>query len=191
MKLNIMQITLGLGIIIAMALSITWDSWRFYVRLPFGESTDWQTIFNPDTREVIATILAFLVLLLGLAIIGVSIALLTAKVRSKYTEPNSEIETRVKRLVIAQIVLGLLLAISTLLIVIWGFPTSYDYTLSDNIKRSVMFMPPPRFVWAQGLSLLTFIIGIVLLGCNIAQLRSVRLSRASSDDTECEDNLKV
>jgi hypothetical protein len=177
MKLSIAQIALGTGILIAMALSMAWDPTGFYIRESLGEPGSWRTIFNPDTREVIATILAFLVLLLGLAIIGVSIALLTAKVRSKYTEPNSEIETRVKRLVIAQIVLGLLVAVSAFLIVIWGFPTSYTYPPSNGLVQIVHFTPAPRFVLAQGLSLLNFLMGIVVLGCSIAQIRSFRISK--------------
>lgn len=176
MKISITQIVLGLGILIAMALSIAWDPTGFYIRESLGEPGSWKTIFNPDTREVVATILAFPVLLLGLAIIGVSIALLIAKIRSGYVELNSEMNMRVKRLVITQMGLGLLVAASAFLVTIWGFPTSYTYPPSDGLIRVEFFTPGPQFVLAQGLSLLTFLIGIVALGCSIAQFRSVRLS---------------
>ena len=179
MKVSLIQIVLGLGIILAMAFSIAWDPTGFYIRESLGEPGSWQTIFNPDTKEVVATILSFLVLLLGLAIIGVSIALLTAKIRSEYVEPNSEMHIRVKRLVITQMGLGLLVAVSAFLVTSWGFPTSYHYTLSDNLMQGVFFTPGHQFVWAQGLSLLTSLIGIGALGCSIAQFRSVRLSRVS------------
>ena len=183
MKLNIIQIMLGLGIILAMAFSIAWDPTGFYIRESLGEPGSWKTIFNPDTREVVATVLAFLVLLLGLAIIGVSIALLTAKIRSEYVEPNSEMNIRVKRLVITQMGLGLLVAVSAFLVTSWGFPTSYFYTLSDNLRHSVFFTPSHQFVMAQLLSLFTFLLGIVSLACGVAQFRSVRPSRVLSSAT--------
>ena len=179
MKISITQIVLGLGILIAMALSIAWDPTGFYIRESLGEPGSWKTIFNPDTREVVATILAFLVLLIGSAIIGVAIALLIAKVRSKYVEPSSEMNIRVKRLVITQMVLGLLVTVSAFLVTIWGFPTSHTYPPSDGLIRVEFFTPGPQFVLAQGLSLLTFLMGIVALGCSIAQFRSARLSGVS------------
>ncbi|MDO9333662.1 MAG: hypothetical protein Q7T57_03965 [Dehalococcoidales bacterium] len=184
MKVSIIQIVLGLGILIAMALSIAWDPTGFYIRESLGEPGSWKTIFNPDTREVVATILAFLVLLLGLAIIGVSIALLIAKVRSKYVEPNSEINARIKGLVITQMGLGFLVVVSAFLVTIWGFPTSYTYPPSNGLFRVVNFTPGPQFVWAQGFSLLTSLIGIVALGCSIAQFRSVRLSIVSAANNQ-------
>jgi hypothetical protein len=177
MKLSIAQIALGTGILIAMALSMAWDPTGFYIRESLGEPGSWRTIFNPDTREVIATILGFLVLLLGSIIIGVSIALLIAKVRSEYTEPNSGVNIRAKKLVVTQMILGLLTTVSSFLVCLWGFPTSYTYPPSNGLVQIVHFTPAPRFVLAQGLSLLTFLMGIVVLGCSIAQIRSFRISK--------------
>jgi len=174
---------LGLGIILAMAFSIAWDPTGFYIRESLGEPGSWKTIFNPDTREVVATVLAFLVLLLGLAIIGVSIALLTAKIRSEYVKPNPEMNIRVKRLVITQMGLGLLVAVSAFLVTSWGFPTSYLFTISDNLKHSVFFTPSHQFVVAQLLSLCAFLLGIVSLACGLVQLRAARLSKVLPNAT--------
>ena len=38
MKLSILQIIFGLGIILAMALSIAWDPTGFYIRESLGEA---------------------------------------------------------------------------------------------------------------------------------------------------------
>ena len=177
MKTNILQIGIGIGIIIAMALSIAWDPTGFYIRESLGEPGSWKIIFNPDTREVVATILAFLVLLLGLAIIGVSIALLITKIRSEYGEFNSEINRRVKKLVFTQMGLGFLVSVSAFLVTIWGFPTSYFYPGPDNRMHGVFFMPGHQFMLAQTLSGITFLICLVSFVCSIAQLWSVRLSK--------------
>ncbi len=179
MKLSILQIGLGLGIIFVMALSVAWDPTGFYIRESLGEPGSWRTIFNPDTREVVATILAFLVLLLGLAIIGVSIALLITKIRSEYVEFNSEINRRVKKLVITQMGLGFLVSVSAFLVTIWGFPTSYTYPTSDDLIHRVFFTPGYQFVLAQTLSGITFLIGLVSFVFSIAQFRSIRLSKVS------------
>jgi hypothetical protein len=178
MKIRIIQIVLGLGILIAMALSIAWDPTGFYIRESLGEPGSWKIIFNPDTKEIVATILAFLVLLLGLAIIGVSIALLITKIRSEYGGFNSEINRRVKNLVFTQMGLGFLVSVSAFLVTIWGFPTSYFYPGPDNRMHGVFFMPGHQFIWAQNMSVLIFLISIPTIGFSIAQLRSARLSRA-------------
>jgi len=178
MKISVIQIVLGLGILIAMALSIAWDPTGFYVRGYLRGSDSWKIFFNPNTMEVIATILSFLVLLLGLTIIGVSIALLILKMRSKCVPPDTEMNTRIKKLGITQIVLGLLVGISAYLIMIWGFPTSYNYSFPQNYGLHIFFMPGHQFIRAQNMSVLTFLISIPTVGFSIAQLRSARLSRA-------------
>ncbi|MDD5287999.1 MAG: hypothetical protein PHY28_02665 [Dehalococcoidales bacterium] len=191
MKVSIIQIALGLVILVAMTLSIALDSTGFSIRV--GEPGSWQTIFNPDTREVVATILAFLVVLSGLAIIGVSIALLIAKIRSEYVEPESEMNPRIKRLVITQMGLTFLVAVSAFLVTIWGFPTSYTYPTSGDLIHRVFFTPGHQFVLAQTLSGITFLIGLVSFGCSILQFRSVRISRVSAKSVisnENEDILK-
>ena len=177
MKLSIAQIALGTGILIAMALSIAWDPTGFYIRESLGEPGSWKTIFNPDTREVVATILGFLVLLLGSIIIGVSIALFIAKVRSEYTEPNSRVNIRAKKLVVTQMILGLLTTVSTFFVCIWGFPTSYFYPQPDNSMHGVFFTPGHQVMLAQTLSGITFLIGLVSFVCSIAQIRSFRISK--------------
>jgi len=179
MKLSILQLVLGLGIVLAMVLSIPWDPTGFYIRESLGEPGSWSTILNPDTREVVATILAFLVLLLGLAIIGISIAILIEKIRSEYIEPN-KMNIRLKKLVIAQMGLTSLVAISAFLITIWGFPTSYFYPQPDNRMHGVFFTPGHQFVLAQTLSGIAFLIGLVSFVCSIVQFRSVRLSKVSA-----------
>ena len=177
MKLSITQIVLGLGILLAMAFSIAWDPTGFYIRVPLGEPGNWKTLFNPDTKEVIATVIAILVLLLGLAIIGVAVTLLVLKTQSEHVEPHSEQNARKKKLAIIQMGLGFLVAVSAFLVTIWGFPTSYTYQLSDSLVTSVNFIPGPQFVVAHRLSLLVFLLGIVSLACGVAQLWSVRPSR--------------
>ncbi|MDD5037775.1 MAG: hypothetical protein PHN78_00415 [Dehalococcoidales bacterium] len=180
MKLSILQIALGIGILLAMTLSIAWDPTGFHIRESLGEPGSWRTIFNPDTREVLATVLAFLVLLLGLAIIGVSIVLLTMKIRSNYIELNSEMNTSVKKLVITQMGLTFLVAVSTFMVTIWGFPTSYTYPTSDDLIHRVFFTPGHQFVLAQTLSGISFLIGLVSLGCSITQCRLARMSKVSA-----------
>ena len=99
------------------------DSNAFYIRESLGEPGSWQTIFNPDTREVVATIFSYIVLLLGLAIIGIAIAQLVAKIRSGYVTPDSMMKIEVKKLAVTQIGLGLLATVGAFFVIIWGFPT--------------------------------------------------------------------
>ena len=176
MKISIIQIVLGLGILIAMALSIAWDPTGLYVRGYLRGSDSWKIFFNPNTREVIATILSYLVLLLGLTIIGVSIALLILKMRSKYVPPDTEMNNGLHQLSVIQIASGLLVAVSAYLIMVWGFPTSYNYSFQDNYGLHVFFMPGHQFIWAQSMNVLTFLISIPTVGFGITQLRSARLS---------------
>ena len=176
MKISIIQIVLGLGILIAMALSIAWDPTGLYVRGYLRGSDSWKIFFNPNTREVIATILSYLVLLLGLTIIGVSIALLILKMRSKYVPPDTEMNNGLHQLSVIQIASGLLVAVSAYLIMVWGFPTSYNYSFPDNYGLHVFFMPGHQFSWAQSMNVLTFLISIPTVGFGITQLRSARLS---------------
>jgi hypothetical protein len=178
MKISIIQIVLGLMIIVAMALSIAWDPTGFYIRGYLRGSDSWKIFFNPNVREVFATILSFLVLLLGLAIMGVSIAILVLKIRSEYIRTRIEMNTRLQQLSIIQIVSGLLVTVSAYLIMIWGFPTSYNYSFPDNYGLHVFFMPGHQFIWAQYMSVLTFLISIPTICFGITQLRSARLSRA-------------
>jgi glucan phosphoethanolaminetransferase (alkaline phosphatase superfamily) len=146
MKINLAQIILGLGILVAMALSIALDSNGFYIRESLGEPGSWQTIFNPDTREVVATILSYIVLLSGLAIIGIAIAQLIAKIRSGYIVPDSKIKIRVRKLAITQIGLGILATVGAFFVIIWGFPTSYRYTTPDGHIQGVFFTPCHKFI---------------------------------------------
>ncbi len=78
-------------------------------------------------------------------------------------------------------VLGLLVAVSAFLVTIWGFPTSYTYPPSGGLIQGTFFMPGPQFFL---LSFLSFLMGIVALGCGIAQFRLVRLSRVSATSNQ-------
>ena len=171
MKLNVFQLVLGLGILIAMALSIIWDPTGFYIRYVSLDdaSHSFKTIFNPDTREVVATVLAYLVLLLGLAISAVSAVLMRAKNRAGYINPNYRTNLMIKQLAVTQIGLGLTAAVSAFLVTIWGFPTSYTYRVSGTFMQVVNFTPGARFVWALELSGLVFLLSLVVLGFSIAQ----------------------
>ena len=180
MKINLAQIILGLGILVAMALSIALDSNGFYIRESLGEPGSWQTIFNPDTREVVATILSYIVLLSGLAIIGIAIAQLIAKIRSGYIVPDSKIKIRVRKLAITQIGLGILATVGAFFVIIWGFPTSYRYTTPDGHIQGVFFTPCHKFILAQGFSLLTFLFAIVVLGCAVFQFLSLKKRESAS-----------
>jgi hypothetical protein len=108
MKINIIQIILGLAILAAMVFSIIWDPTGFYLRVSLLDdaSHSFKTIFNPDIREVVATVLAYLVLLLGLAISAVSAVLIRVKNRAGYVTPDSRTNLMVKRLAVTQIGLG-------------------------------------------------------------------------------------
>src|SRR4030043_1696100 len=101
MKINIFQIILGLGMVIAMTISIAWDPTGFYARYMI-EPGNWNTVFNPDTKEVIATVLAYLVMLFIMSIIGVSITLLLKRNRFEYTE-SKKTQNSIRKLIITQI----------------------------------------------------------------------------------------
>ena len=180
MKINLAQIILGLGILVTMVLSIALDSNGFYIRESLGEPGNWQTSFNPDTREVIATILSFIVLLLGLAIIGIAIAQLVAKIRSGYVTPDSMMKIEVKKLAVTQIGLGLLATVGAFFVIIWGFPTSYLYTTPDGHLQGVFFTPGHKFILAQNFSLLTFLFAFVVLGCAVFQFLSLKKRESAS-----------
>ena len=180
MKISILQIVLGLGILVAIALSIALDSNGFSIRESLGEPGSWQTIFNPDTREVVATILSYFVLLSGLAIIGVAITLLTKKIRSGYVTPDSMMKIEVKKLAVTQIGLGLLATVGAFFVTIWGFPTSYRYTTPDGHIQGVFFTTGHKFILAQGFSLLTFLFAIVVLGCALFQFLSLEKRESAS-----------
>jgi uncharacterized membrane protein len=167
MKINYFQIIIGLAMVIMMTISIAWDPTGFYARY-MVEPGNWNTVFNPDTREVVATVLAYLVMLFILGIIGVSITLLVKRTRYKYTE-SGDIQKSIRKLITAQIVLGLLIAVSAFLVSIWGFPTSYDFILSENRSLGMNINPGPQFVNAMLLSLITAFLGLVSLGFGIAQ----------------------
>jgi len=181
MKLNVFQLVLGLGILIAMALSIIWDPTGFYIRYVSLDdaSHSFKTLFNPDTREVVATVLAYLVLLLELAISAVSVVLMRAKNRAGYVTPDSRTNLMVKKLSVTQIGLGLTAAVSAFLVTIWGFPTSYTYRISETFMQVVSFSPIRKFVWAMELSALVFLLSLVVLGFSIAQQIAISRQKTS------------
>lgn len=179
MKVNVLQIILGLAMVIMMTISIAWDPTGFYARY-MVEPGNWNTVFNPDTREVIATVLAYLVMLFSLAIIGVSITLLVKRTRYEYTESEA-IQKSIRKLITAQIVLGLLIAVGAFLVAIWGFPTSCNFIISDNQSLGLNFMPGPQIVKAMMLSLITALLGVVSAGFGIAQYMKFRHQMNTSD----------
>jgi len=179
MKINVFQIILGLAMVIMMTISIAWDPTGFYARY-MVEPGNWNTVFNPDTREVIATVLAYLVMLFILGIIGVSITQLVKRTRYEYTESKA-IQKSIRKLITSQIVLALLIAVGAFLVSIWGFPTSYDFVLSDNQSLGLNFMPGPQFVSATLLSMTTALLGIISLGFGIAQYMKFRHQINTSD----------
>jgi glucan phosphoethanolaminetransferase (alkaline phosphatase superfamily) len=174
MKISITQIILGICILIAMALSVALDSYGFYIREFWEEPGYRGAVFNPNMKEVIATALSYFVLLMATSVIGISIALLITKVRQGHLESDNAVNVRARRLIITQIILGVLITVSAFLVMIWGFPTSYSYHLSNEVMKSMFFMPGRQFMWAQGLSFLTSILGLILLGCSMRQVISMR-----------------
>ena len=175
MKVNVFQIILGLGMVIAMTISIAWDPTGFYARY-MVEPGNWNTVFNPDTKEVIATVLAYLVMLSALGIIGVSITQLIKRIRYEYTE-SGQIQKSIRKLIITQIILGLLVGVCAFLVAIWGFPTSYTFNGSENFSYATCFTPGPQFVNATLLSMLSAFLGIISLAFGIAQYFRCRYSK--------------
>jgi|WetSurMetagenome_2_1015567.scaffolds.fasta_scaffold466573_1 hypothetical protein len=169
MKTNILQIVLGLGIVLAMAFSIAWDPTGFYVRQYAGEPGNWNTVFNPDTKEVIATVLAYLGILSGAGITGISAALMVKKIRSGKLKTDSGIDKEVKKLLIVQTGLGLLATVGACLVNIWGFPTSYSFSVSDNLSHTMFLNPSLQFMLAMQLSFVAFLLGIISLTFSIAR----------------------
>ncbi len=166
--------------VIMMTISIAWDPTGFYARYMI-EPGNWNTVFNPDTKEVIATILAYLVMLFIVSIIGVSITLLLKRTRYEYTESDKTLNS-IRKLMITHIVLGLLIAICAFLVSIWGFPTSYRFIESENLSHVMSFMPGPQFVNARLLSLLTALLGVISFTCGITQYFASRY-RINKPDT--------
>lgn len=181
MKINYFQIMLGLAMVIMMTISIAWDPTGFYARY-MVEHGNWNTVFNPDTREVIATVLVYLVMLLIVSLIGVSIILLVKRIRYEYTE-SGDIQKSVRKLIITQTVLGLLIAVCAFLVSVWGFPTSYHFIISDNQSLVMNINPGPQFVKAMLLSLITSLLGVISLSFGIAQYLKSRHRINTSDNT--------
>ena len=84
-------------------------------------------------------------------------------------------------MIITQIILGLLIAVGAFLVSIWGFPTSYNFILSDNQSLGLNFMPGPQFVTATLLSLITALLGVISLGFGITQYMKFRNRMNTSD----------
>lgn len=183
MKLSVTQIILGLGILLAIAFSIAWDPTGFYIGMSFGEAGEWKGIFNPDTKEIIATIIAPVVLLLGIGAIALAISLLILKTQNEDIKPHSKQNSRKRRLIILQMALGLSVAVGAFLVTIWGFPLSYDFPPQpgDLLGRVVSFTPGPQFVTAWSLSFLVSLLGITYLACGVAQFKSIRPTRVTSN----------
>ena len=180
MKINIYQIILGLAMVIAMTISIAWDPTGFYARYMI-EPGNWNTVFNPDTKEVVATVLAYLVMLFIVSIIGVSITLLLKRNRFEYTESNKT-QNSIRKLIITQVTLGLLIAVCAFLVSFWGFPTSYTFNMADNQSLGMFLNPGPQFIKAMLLSLITALLGIISLVCGIIQYFTSRY-RINTADT--------
>ncbi|MBN2239798.1 MAG: hypothetical protein JW712_08485 [Dehalococcoidales bacterium] len=168
MKINILQIIFGMAIVIMMTLSIAWDTTGFIARYMI-EPGNWETVFNPDTKEVIATVLAYLVMLFTCALIGVSISLIVKRIKVNHAEDSAEITNGIRKLIITQTVLGVLIAVSSFLVGAWGFPTSYNFVGSGEFSHVMSFMPGRQFVAAEGLAFCVFLTGIVSSVCGIVQ----------------------
>ena len=170
MKLTITQIALGTLIALTTAFVIAWDPTTFHIRIPLPGDGAFQIIFNPDLKEVVASCLSILVLLLGLAVLGFSIARLVEQTREQPSEKSL-------KLAITQIALGALITVAALLVVFWGFPTSYFYQLPGGERQGIFFNPEREFVMAQQLTGLQFLLGLAVLGCSIVQFLKVRGSK--------------
>jgi hypothetical protein len=179
LKLGIVQIMMGFGIFLVMAVSIACDSRGFYILVSLKELGGWQCIFNPDTKEVVATILAYLVLPLGLLLIGVSVKLHQMIISGKHSNFTSALYSKLKKSLVIQIILGLLLSISAFLVFIWGFPTYYEYTFSGH-GYVFSLNPGYQFILAQLLSGVVSILAITSAICGMAQLKL--LSSFTKDD---------
>jgi len=175
MKLAITQIVLGMIISLATAFVIAWDPTTFHIRVRLPDSSNFQTIFNPDRLEMVAACLAVLVLLLGIIVLGFGIIQLVRKVHTYYS--GSQLPGLKKtdmKLALTQVVLGLLVTVSTVLVSAWGFPTSYFYELPDGHGGGVFFTPGPQFITAEIISLLTFIPSLAVLICGTIQFFKAR-----------------
>jgi len=170
MKLTITQIALGTLIALTTAFVIAWDPNTFHIHIPLPGDVAFQIIFNPDLKEVVASCLSILVLLLGLAVLGFSIAQLVEQAREQPSEKSL-------KLAITKIALGGLITVAALLVVFWGFPTSYFYQLPGGERQIFFFNPGPQFVMAGRLTGLQFLLGLAVLGCSIVQFLKVRGSK--------------
>jgi hypothetical protein len=171
MKTNILQIILGIVIAAAAAVSIKLDPNGFYPRVLSEMTGRLQTVtmFNPDIHEVIATVLAYFVVLFAILITIIAAASLKPEIHAGYVTPDAQTRLKVKNLAMAQTGLVLAVTICAFLVTIWGFPTSYEYRVSETMMRAIEFTPGRSFVYAMGLSAVTFLLGLVLVGFSIAR----------------------
>jgi hypothetical protein len=179
MKTKLAEIISGPGILITMLISVILDPTGFYIRVLVGEPLRMKTLPNPDNKEVIATLLAYLVVLLGIAITSIALIRLAAKIRAGYVTPYAKTILISRRLVIWQMGLALTAAVAAFWVIIWGFPTSYHYMNPHGFIQRYMIYTGNRFTWAQGLSILSFIFSITALGSCVAQIRKLRLVKAN------------
>ena len=162
-----------------MAFSIAWDTTGFTVRMPLGEPGQWKTMFNPDIKEVIATIIAPLVLAAGLGAIWASIRLLVLKSLVKVVELSPGQNRVLRRLVIINLGPGLFIAAGAYLVTLWGFPTSYTFpdVLSPDTGLVTLgqhfFIPNRKFTIAHELVGLVCLLGVIYLIFSLLNFRSI------------------
>ena len=84
------------------------------------------------------------------------------------------------KLAIGQMVLGVVIVVSSRFIMAWGHPTSFPVPVSDNsgLSAFVEIYPGPPYTYAVFLTYLTLVLGLAVLGCGTAQfLRARRQKR--------------
>ena len=79
-----------------------------------------------------------------------------------------------KKLAIAQIVLGILIVLSSVFVCEQGFPLSYSKELPGGIVQHVFINPAPRIITACRIATGTGVMGLAVFGCGIAQFLKAR-----------------
>lgn len=166
MKLTVTQIILGLFVAAACVYIL-----RFVrTTIPWLEDAAGGGIIvvmvNAGAAMVAAHWMAILTAALGLGVCATGLIYL----RKTCGSPPDGLRT----LVVAGIILGAAVVLTSILINAWGFPTSMTRVLPDGGMVTMFWMPSHSVVVAQRLAGLVSLSGLIILGCGIAGYLKIR-----------------
>ncbi len=168
MKLSITQIVLGILILLAACYIVGWMIFgaQTLLTMPVPDENDVMRNVNviPEHEVLFTTARYASGLVFGLGLV----VLLTGAFQNRV---ESE-----KKLAIMQIIAGVLITAVSIFITRWGYPLVFIVPMPEgsNLLRSVNINPGPTMVFAIFLTVLTFLLGLAVLGVGIAQFIKAR-----------------